>query len=98
MNLNLLATFAAVAEAGPFSAAAKKLRLPKSSVSRAVSTLETDLGVRLLHRTTRRVSLSTAGAALYERVAPLLGQLSESVSALNESEEQPSGELRITAS
>ncbi len=56
MDLNLLTIFEAVARASSFSGAARELRLPKSSVSRAVSRLEADLGVQLLFRTTRQVS------------------------------------------
>ncbi|QRK08198.1 LysR family transcriptional regulator [Archangium violaceum] len=97
MDLNLLGLFVAVAETGSFSAAARKLGLPKSSVSRGVASLEASVGAQLLHRTTRHVSLSTAGAALYERAAPLLASLREAVGTLPEREEAPSGKLRITA-
>lgn len=97
MNLNHLAVFAAVAEASGISAAAKRLGLPKSSVSRALSSLEGELGVQLVLRTTRQVSLSTAGAALYERVAPQLAALRSNVLELPEREELPSGLLRVTA-
>ncbi|MCP3098686.1 LysR substrate-binding domain-containing protein [Myxococcus sp. K15C18031901] len=97
MDLNQLALFAAVAESSSFSTAAKKLGVPKSSVSRGISRLEASLGVQLLHRTTRRVALSTAGLALYERVAPTLASLRKSVLDLPEREEEPSGVLRLTA-
>ncbi|MCY1083222.1 LysR family transcriptional regulator [Archangium lansingense] len=97
MDLNLLGLFVAVAETGSFSEAARKLGLPKSSVSRGVVSLEASVGTQLLHRTTRHVSLSTAGAALYERAAPLLASLKEAVGSLPEREEAPSGELRLTA-
>ncbi|WNG38824.1 LysR family transcriptional regulator [Archangium violaceum] len=97
MDLNLLGLFVAVAETGSFSEAARKLGLPKSSVSRGVASLEASVGAQLLHRTTRHVSLSTAGAALYERAAPLLASLREAVGTLPEREEAPSGKLRITA-
>ncbi len=97
MDLNLLGLFVAVAETGSFSEAARKLGLPKSSVSRGVASLEASVGAQLLHRTTRHVSLSTAGAALYERAAPLLASLKEAVGTLPEREEAPSGELRLTA-
>ncbi|HEX9400690.1 MAG TPA: LysR family transcriptional regulator [Anaeromyxobacter sp.] len=97
MKLDLLTVFEAVARTSSFSAAAKELRLPKSSVSRAVARLEADLGVQLLFRTTRQVSPSAAGAALHERVAPLLRQLRSAVGTLPEREEEPSGELRVTA-
>lgn len=98
VDLNLLPTFVAVAKAASFSGAARQLRVPKSSVSRAIAALEETMGVRLVHRTTRHVALSTAGTALYERVAPLLDALSDSVVELPEREEEPSGLLRITAS
>ncbi|WP_338867308.1 LysR family transcriptional regulator [Myxococcus stipitatus] len=97
MDLNQLALFVAVAEGASFSSAAKKLGMPKSSVSRGISQLESLLGVQLLHRTTRRVALSTAGQALYERVSPMLASLRKSVGDLPELEEEPSGELRLTA-
>ncbi|NMO14576.1 LysR family transcriptional regulator [Pyxidicoccus fallax] len=97
MDLNLLGLFVTVAETGSFSEAARRLGLPKSSVSRGVASLEASLGTQLLHRTTRHVSLSTAGAALYERAAPLLASLKEAVGTLPEREEAPSGELRLTA-
>ena len=97
MDLNHLAVFAAVAEHSGFSAAAAKLGIPKSSVSRSIAQLEAAMGVQLVHRTTRRVSLSTAGSALYERVGPLLTTLEESVRTVPEREEEPSGDLRVTA-
>ncbi len=98
MDLNLLTLFVAVAEANSFSEAARRLGLPKSSVSRGVAQLEASLDTRLLHRTTRQASLTTAGTVLFERAAPLLQSLREAVGTLPEREEQPSGELRITVS
>jgi len=95
--LDALSVFVAVAEASSFSIAAKKLGMPKSSVSRRIAGLEKDLGVRLVLRTTRSVSLSTAGTALYERVAPHLAALVQSIGEIPEREEEPSGELRVTA-
>jgi DNA-binding transcriptional LysR family regulator len=97
MDLNLLAVFEAVARTSSFSAAAKELGIPKSSASRAVSRLEDELAVQLLFRTTRRVSLSEAGTALYDRVTPLLRSLKASLGALPASEEAPSGVLKVTA-
>jgi DNA-binding transcriptional LysR family regulator len=97
MDLNLLSTFAAVHTAGSFSLAAEKLKVPRSTVSRAVAALENELDVQLFHRTTRSVSTTTTGQALYERVAPALMSLESSVSELPEREEAPSGVLKITA-
>jgi DNA-binding transcriptional LysR family regulator len=98
ISLDLLERFIAVAEAGSFTAAASKLGEPKSSVSRAIAALEEELDVRLFHRTTRQVSLSTAGAALLEKIAPLVAELRASLGAVPEREEQPSGLLKVTAS
>jgi DNA-binding transcriptional LysR family regulator len=97
MDLNLLTTFEAVARTASFSAAAKELRLPKSSVSRGIARLEADLGVQLVFRTTRRVSLSAAGTALYDRLSPLLRSVKAALGEMPEREELPSGELRVTA-
>jgi DNA-binding transcriptional LysR family regulator len=97
VDLNLLAIFAAVARTSSFSAAARELGIPKSSVSRAIAGLELAMGVHLVHRTTRHVALSTAGVALHERVTPQLSALLRSLGDLPELEEQPSGKLRITA-
>lgn len=96
MDLNLLKTFVAVAEARSFSLAAKRLGLPKSSVSRAIAHLEAEAGAQLLHRTTRHVALSAAGTALYDRVLPSLRSLETAVGELPQRQEQPSGELRVT--
>jgi DNA-binding transcriptional LysR family regulator len=97
MNLDLISTFEAVARTASFSAAARELELPKSSVSRAVAKLEAELGVPLLYRTTRQVALSAAGTALYDRVTPLLASLRSALSEMPEREELPSGILRVTA-
>lgn len=97
MDLDLLRVFAAVARTASFSAAARELRIPKSSASRAVARLEEELGVQLLFRTTRQVSLSAAGTGLYDRIAPLLHGLESALGELPEREEEPSGLLRVTA-
>jgi DNA-binding transcriptional LysR family regulator len=97
MDLNALELFVAVAETNSFSTAARKLGLPKSTVSRGLQRLERELKVTLVNRTTRQVSLSTAGEALLERVAPRLAELKKAVGDLPETEEKPSGHLRVTA-
>lgn len=96
MDLNLIALFVTVADAASFSKAATKLEVPRSSVSRGVAALERELGVRLLSRSTRHVALTTAGAALYTKVAPQLASLRDALGTLPEQEEQPSGTLRLT--
>jgi DNA-binding transcriptional LysR family regulator len=97
MDLNLLTVFEAVARTSSFSAAAKELGLPKSSVSRAVARLEAELRVQLLFRTTRQVAPSAAGTALYDRITPLLASVKAVLGELPEREEEPSGTLRVTA-
>jgi len=97
MDLNLLTTFEAVARTGGFSAAAKELRMPKSSVSRGVARLEAELGVQLLFRTTRQVSLTAPGTSLFDRLTPLLQSVRTALTEVPEREEQPSGQLRVTA-
>jgi len=97
ISLDDLACFAAIADSGSFSVAAARLGLPKSSLSRRIERLERALGERLLHRTTRRVSLSTAGADLLERTGPTLRALHLAVTDLPEPGGAPAGELRVTA-
>ncbi len=97
IDLNLVRAFAAVADAGGFTRAAKRLDMSRATLSRQIAQLERTLGVRLFHRTTRRVSLSTAGAALHERVTRPLVDIEEAARDLPEAAEQPGGQLRITA-
>ena len=97
MDLNLLTVFEAVARTASFSAAAKELGIPKSSASRGIARLENELGVQLLFRTTRQVSLSEAGTALYDRMTPLLRSVKAALGELPEREEAPSGTLKVTA-
>jgi DNA-binding transcriptional LysR family regulator len=92
-----LAVFVAVADAASFSGAAARLGLPTSSVSRAVARLEEQLGARALHRTTRRVALSTAGKALYDKVWTHVTQLRHAVGEVPGPADEPSGRVRVTA-
>ena len=96
-DTQLLATFVAVADEQSFTKAARRLGIGKGTVSRAISQLEEQLGAELVHRTTRAVALSTAGVALYERVAPHMIALNQAVQKLPERAAVPSGELRMTA-
>lgn len=96
IDLNRLHAFVAVHSGGSFSAAAARLGVPRSTVSRAVAALEASLDVRLFARTTRQVKTTAAGLALYDRVAPSLSKLETSLRELPRQEESPSGLLRIT--
>lgn len=92
-----LATFLAVASEESISGAARSLGLPKSTVSRRLSRLEEKLGIQLVQRTTRRLSLTYEGTIYRDRVALALGSLEEAHEAAREKQEVPRGHLRITA-
>jgi len=95
MDLNRAATFLRVVEAGGFTAAAAVLGLPTSSVSRSVAKLEEELGVVLLERTTRRISLTEVGRAYFERVREALAGLDEATAAALDAAREPHGLIRI---
>ena len=90
-------TFNAVVDAGSFVKAADALDMSKAAVSRYVVDMETRLGVRLLHRTTRRLSLTDEGQVFYSRSKELLAELAEAEEELTSRSHAASGLLRITA-
>lgn len=96
-DLNGFAVFARVVELGGFTAAADALGLSKSVVSRQVSALEDELGVRLLNRTTRRVAVTEAGAVVFERAQRIVAEAEEAAAEANCIEGQVRGRLRINA-
>lgn len=96
IDLNHLRAFVLVQETGSFSAAAERQGVPRSTVSRAVSALEEASGVLLFHRTTRHVTATAAGLALFERVTPSLASLTQSLADLPERLAAPAGTLRLT--
>ncbi len=95
-RFNAMQAFRAVAELGNLTAAAKRLNLSKSVVSKQIAALEQHLGVRLLNRTTRRVRLTDAGQHYHERCAHILGELEDLEGAMQAVHEQPTGQLRVT--
>ncbi|HTA88873.1 MAG TPA: LysR substrate-binding domain-containing protein [Polyangiaceae bacterium] len=97
MDLNHVAIFTRVVELESFTAAANDLGLPKSSVSRTVSRLEEELGVRLLQRTTRKLHLTDTGHAYYERARAALKGLEEAASAASNMSSEPRGVVRAAA-
>jgi DNA-binding transcriptional LysR family regulator len=97
MDLNRAAIFVRVVDEGGFTAAARVLRLPKSSVSRAVALLEQELGARLLQRSTRRVRLTEAGSAFYERASRGIAGVEEAGAAVADLQGLLRGPIRITA-
>ncbi|KHM32865.1 LysR family transcriptional regulator [Klebsiella aerogenes] len=98
MNYHHLSLFVQVVLDGGFTAAAKSLHLPKSAVSAAVSKLEADLGVRLLNRTSRKVSLTDEGHALFIHASPAFDALKESEQVITEMHSALRGKIRITVS
>lgn len=97
LDLNRIDAFVQVMDAGSFSAAAHRLGLPKSSLSRAVSKLERELGVVLVQRTTRKLAITDAGRLYLERARDALGMLAEARLSLLEAEAEPRGVVRFTA-
>ncbi|WP_315139633.1 LysR family transcriptional regulator [Achromobacter marplatensis] len=89
--------FAQVADMGSFIKAAHALEVPRASVSAAIQQLETQLGVRLLHRTTRQVRLTADGEQLLERVRPLLAEVEDIDQLFHAGQRQVSGRLSIDA-
>lgn len=89
-------TFAKVVELGSFARAAERLGLSTSAVSRQVSELESHLGVRLLNRTTRRLSLTEAGQTFYEHGVQLLADLEDAEASVRVAATEPRGTLRLT--
>lgn len=89
--------FCHVALHGSFSGAARALDRPKSSISTAISRLETALNARLMERTTRRVRLTEAGAMLYQGAAPIMTELRDLATEVRNRENEISGTLRIAA-
>ena len=98
MELSQLDVLAAVARHGGFAPAARERGVATSSVTRAVAALEASLGVRLLHRTTRRVALTETGERFLARVAPALEELAAARLAASEAGGAPTGTLRLAAS
>ena len=97
MDLNELAIFARVVQAGSFTRAALDLRMPKSTVSRKVSELEERLGARLLQRTTRKLSLTDVGRTYYDYCARIVSEIEDAERAVSSLQATPRGLLRVTA-
>jgi len=91
-----LSAFLAVAEAGGFTGAAARLGVSPAAVSQAVKALESRLGTLLFVRTTRRVGLTEAGAALLARVGPATMEIASAIEAAGEMASVPTGLLRLT--
>jgi DNA-binding transcriptional LysR family regulator len=97
-RLHLMTVFVAVVENEGFASAARKLRLSPPAVSRAVSELETRLGVKLLHRTTRHLQITDAGQRYYKDAKQIVALSEEADDAVRGRNATPRGMVRITAS
>lgn len=96
MDLNAVRMLAKVAESRSFTLAAASLGITQSGLSRAIGRLEDELGVRLLYRTTRSVSLTPDGQVFYDRCAPLLLEFDAAEKLLVDRRSAPSGPLKVT--
>jgi DNA-binding transcriptional LysR family regulator len=97
-DLQRMAIFARVVEEKSFSAAARRLGLSKSLVSKQVTQLERSIGARLLNRTTRALSLTEAGSVFYEHCSRIVEELEEAKLAVGRLHSEPRGLLRVTVS
>jgi len=96
VDLNDIAVFVAVTQLGSFSRAARALGMPVSTVSRRVADLERQLGVTLLQRTTRKLTLTTQGRDYFDQCSEPLSHLADAERVLTNTQRQPEGLLRIS--
>lgn len=97
VNLNRLAVFVALVRAGSFTAAAETLGMTKAMVSQHVARLERELGVTLLLRSTRRMTLTEPGTAFHAACVRILAEAEAAIEQVGRSQDMPSGTLRLTA-
>lgn len=97
LDLNDVALFVQVVEAGSFAAAARRLGMPANSVSRRVQGLEQHLGVRLMQRSTRKLTLTDAGRGFHARCAEQVQTLAQAAQELADGSQQPQGAVRVAA-
>ena len=97
MDIAVLKIFIAVMRQGSFAAVARERNIDPASVSRAIAGLEKELGVRLFHRTTRKLSPTEAGIIYFDRIEPLMAEMQQAIELISESD-RPKGTLRVTAS
>ncbi|MCF6293130.1 MAG: LysR family transcriptional regulator, partial [Robiginitomaculum sp.] len=94
-GFSAIPVFVSVVESGGFSPAARKLGVSKSAVSKRITQLESHLGVQLLYRTTRRLSLTEAGERYYENAVKALAYANEAEDSATQLQTRPQGRLRI---
>ncbi len=98
MKLNDLFFLVQVVDHGGFAAASRALGLPKSSISKRIAALENDLGIRLIHRTTRRFAVTEAGTGFYRHAKAALIEAEAAEEFVREQLGEPRGLVRLTAS
>jgi LysR family transcriptional regulator for bpeEF and oprC len=96
-KLQAMEVFVQVVDAGGFTRAAETMQLPKATVSTLIQSLEKTLSTKLLHRTTRQVSVTADGAAYYERCLQILADVRDAEESLSRTRLSPSGRLRVDA-
>jgi LysR family transcriptional regulator, regulator for bpeEF and oprC len=96
-KLQAIEVFVQVVDTGSFTRAAENLKLPKATVSTLIQSLESSLSAKLLHRTTRKVSVTAEGAAYHERCLRILSDVREADESLSRTRRSPSGRLRVDA-
>lgn len=96
LDANDLMLFARVAESGSFSRAAERMRLPKSTVSRRIAALERRFGERLLHRSTRKLTITDFGISVLEHARALAAEVDGALALAQHRQAKPSGRLRVS--
>jgi LysR family transcriptional regulator AphB len=94
-DLNDVAIFIQIVEAGSFASGARRMGVPSNTLSRRVKQLEDTMGVRLLHRSTRKLALTDAGRALFEQSASQIGELLEVSRRFVDGSQEPAGRVRV---
>jgi DNA-binding transcriptional LysR family regulator len=97
MEISGIIVFVKVVESGSFSAAARLMKMPKTTVSAKIAALEKRLGVTLIQRTTRKLSVTEAGQNYYQHCAKAVREIEQGESQILAAQEKPTGLLRITA-
>lgn len=96
-KLQAMEVFMHVVDTGSFTRAADQMQMPKATVSTLIQTLEATLAVKLLNRTTRRISVTADGAAYYERCVRILSDVRDAEESLSRNRASPQGRLRVDA-
>ena len=97
-DLNLMAIFARVVEAGSFAEAARRMATSRSTISKAIAKLEKSLGARLIHRTTRHLSLTEIGSLVADHSSHMLNEAEQAERLVASLNSEPRGILRVSAS